>query len=210
MYNEENNNFSNNQPTPSTPVNNTLTGKYKLTLNRKKDFVGALVGWNVFIDNEKVGKLKNGETIILDVTSGNHIISFNKTNPINIQINGDTFADVVMYSTNNFGIDNINGQTNNTVPVANVEKSKKSANSLFITSIVLSIISIIGIFAFGFYIKEWFFALIIGYGIINLSGLKKLNDPETVKKIREKTIASMIIAAIMIIITIYISVNFGQ
>ena len=121
---------NNNQSENNNNVSNVPTN-YKLTLHRKKSFVGGMVAFDIYIDNVKVGKIKNGKTVELEITGGEHIISIHKNNPVSINITGDTTADVVVFGANNFGITNINGQgteSNNSINNNYIEKNNKKTN----------------------------------------------------------------------------------
>lgn len=75
MNNEINNNINNDiQPNieTSTMENANQNEKFTLTLKRKKSFVACLISFNIYIDNQKVTKIKNGETVELSVPAGNH------------------------------------------------------------------------------------------------------------------------------------------
>ena len=218
--NNLNNEFVNTQPNiiqqqfNYSNVNSNMTGNmYKLTLSRKKNFVGCLVAFTIYIDNQKVGKIKNGETIQFDITAGNHQISINKNNAINIMINGDTTADVVVFAANNFGITNINGQginnLNNQIDNNYIEKSIKKANLTLALSIILPIISVILFFTSEIFINAWIYGIIIGYAIVNTAGLNGQKDSmgKKYKSLQLKNIIAIVISAIAAIVTAYISVN---
>ena len=91
----------------------------KLILNRRKAVIASAVKLDVEIDGVKVGELKNGGTLELNISAGYHTIYFYKksifvnfipNNKINFLIKGDTTADVVVLGANSVGITNINGQ----------------------------------------------------------------------------------------------------
>ena len=192
---------------------NISVNGYKLTLTRQKAVVGCAVAFKIYIDNVKVGKIKNGQTIVLNVSAGNHIISVNKNNAVNIEINGDTTADVVVFGANNFGITNISGQSSNVVQeqINNnyVEKSKGKTNLVFWVSIILPVLSFILIYTAEMFITEWVYGLLIGLAIVNLFGLKNQNnDQKTRKSMLIKNIVTIIISTIMIFVTIYIRANY--
>ena len=42
-----------------------MNEKYKIIINREKSFVGCLVGFKIYVDNNYVGKVKNGKTLII-------------------------------------------------------------------------------------------------------------------------------------------------
>jgi uncharacterized membrane protein YidH (DUF202 family) len=169
--------------------------------------VGCLVGFNIFIDDVKVGKIKNGEVLTFDVEPGNHTISVNKKNSVNILIDKDTTADVVVFGSNNFGITNINGGTNeynqdNSVNYLN--KSIKNANSTLIFSIILLVLSISMLFIFGFYIKAWVHGIIIGYAIVNIVGLNNLKDTKEYNSLLTKNIISIVVSAVSIVSILFL------
>ena len=93
----------------------------KLILHRKRAFFGSMVPLDVYIDSEKVGTIKNGKTLELDIFVGQHsiyfcrnnaFVSFNARNNIYFLIKGDTTVDVIILGPNNVGLTNINGQGN--------------------------------------------------------------------------------------------------
>ena len=207
--NQINNNLMNNT---FTNLDNNISRNYKLILNRKKNFVGSLAKFNIYIDNQLVGKIKNGQTLELEVSGGNHQISINKNNSVNININRDTTADVVVYGVNNFGISNVNGETinNNNINTNNnyIIKNEKSTNSVLIASII-PIISVIMFFTISYYITFWVYGLVIGYAIVNISGLKNQKGSANYKKLLTKNIIAIIISAIILLLTAYITIYFS-
>ncbi|MBQ9012267.1 MAG: hypothetical protein IJ105_03800 [Bacilli bacterium] len=191
-------------------INNEIPQKYKLTLTRKKSFVGGMVGFDIYIDNVKVGKIKNGKTVELEITGGEHIISIHKNNPVSINITKDTTADVVVFGANNFGITNINGQgteSNNSINNNYIEKNNKKTNMTLIISIILPIVSLILFILLKSYITPWVYGLVIGFAIVNMVGLKNFKDNEKYKSLLIKNLIAIIISLIMAVISIYISVN---
>lgn len=187
-----------------TNINNNIV-KYKLTIIRKKAFAGWLDKFNIYIDNVLVGKVKNGQTIELEVNSGNHQISINQNNPVNITITENTIVEAGVFGVDNYGITSINGQS-----IVNndefVKKNKNSTNYVFWFSIIVSTISIIMILFLGYYITHWIYAVIIGLGIVNISGLRNQKDNEQYKELMTKNIISIIISTIMLLVTIYLTV----
>lgn len=170
-------------------------GKFKLTLNRKKNFVGCLVGFDVYIDNIKVGKIKNGETLVLEVDAGVHEISIHKKNPTKVTITGDTTADVVVFGSNNFGITNINGEgfiQNN----SGIENNKKSTNIVLIFSILLPIISIVMFYTSGYYFQFWVHGIVAGYAIVNIFGLKNFKNYDEYKSLLAKNVIAIVISIV--------------
>lgn len=200
---------NNNQSENNNNVSNVPTN-YKLTLHRKKSFVGGMVAFDIYIDNVKVGKIKNGKTVELEITGGEHIISIHKNNPVSINITGDTTADVVVFGANNFGITNINGQgteSNNSINNNYIEKNNKKTNMTLIISIMLPIVSLILFILLKSYITPWVYGLVIGFAIVNMVGLKNFKDNEKYKSLLIKNLIAIIISLIMAVISIYISVN---
>ncbi len=188
-------------------VDTNISKNYKLILNRKKNFIGSLVSFSIYIDNKLVGKIKNGQTLEFEVSGGVHQISINKNNAVSITINTDTTADVVVFGTNNFGITNINGQSINNVSDNNYSKRNETAsNIVLIMSIIVPIISIILYFLSRYYIAFWIYAIIIGYCIVNIAGLKNQKCSESYKKTVIKNIIAIIISIVSIIITVYLTI----
>jgi len=169
-------------------------GKFKLTLKRQKNFVGCLVDFDVYIDNIKVGKIKNGETLVLEVDAGVHEISIHKKNPTKVTITGDTSADVVVFGSNNFGITNINGE--GFIQNNGLEKNKKNTNATLIFSILLPVISLIMFFSIGYYLKIWLHGILVGYAIVNIFGLKNFKTCAEYKSLLTKNIIAIIISIV--------------
>ena len=211
MYNNDNNQGNMNNNNMNSNYNNSpYSNGYKLTLNRKKSFVGALIAYKVFIDNNVVGKIKNGETLTFDVIPGQHTISINNNkNPIVININGDTTADIAVYGTNEIGITNVNGQGQNFYGNENniiIKKCQNQATAFLISSIALPIVSVIIYFTFKYLIAAWIYGINIGYGIINIYGLKHIKEIDN-KKYNQLLIMNFIgiaIGIIAVIVTIFI------
>ena len=185
----------------SSNVSNNNGGKYKLTLTRKKNFVGCLIGFIIYIDGQKVGKIKNGKTLELEVAAGKHTISIHKNNPVDIVIDKDTTADVVVYGANNFGITNINGRGSsgeeNKAQLDNyLKKSKMNTNLTLISSIVLPIVSLVLLFTIQFYIQFYFHGITAGLAIVNLAGLKNLKGTKEHKSLLIKNIISIVVSVI--------------
>lgn len=186
------------------------SNKCKLTLRRKKAFVASLVAFEIYIDNVKVGKIKNGQTIEVEITIGNHEISINKNTPVSIVINKDTTVDVVVFGLNNYGISNIDEQNTNNIENNYVKKNEDKTNLIFYTSIILPIISLIMFLTINFYITHFVYALFMGCAIINVFGLKKLNlnNSKKYKSLLSKNIIAIILLAIAIIVTIINTINY--
>lgn len=193
---------------------NVNNGIYKLTLTRQKAFVGSLVKFKIFIDDNQVGTIKNGETVTLNVSSGNHILSLNKTLNQNINISSDTFADVVIIAGNRFGLSNIrnnNGQSteNNELYTENVNKIIKAAKGPLIFSCLCIAITFILLFTVGKVIAPWMYGISIGYTVINLSSIKKfkqsLNDKYT--SLITLNVISIIVSVIGFIISGYLMIG---
>lgn len=216
--NMNNNIYSDFNPgnTPQPVVNNNnISSTCKLTLKRAKTFVASLVSFKIFIDGELVGKIKNGHIVTFDVTRGQHEISINKKNPTFIVVNGDTTADVVIIGANNFGIANINGESgsmqNSISSTPNYSsKYETQALSILIASVLLPIISVILYMVTNhkYVLQFWFYSIIIGYGIINIFGLKNIKGSDKYKSLIMKNVIAVVIAIISLIVTLYIT-NFA-
>jgi hypothetical protein len=199
------NNMNNVQPS----FNNAFSSKCKVTLNRKKSFVASLVAFKIYVDDIEVGKIKNGGTLVFEVTPGQHVFSINKASPINLIINADISADVVVYGANNFGFDNIGGVSLNTVN-ENInknysEKCKSQANGTLVASLLLPVISIILYFTTKEYlINSMFYGVIIGLACINIFGLKHLksSDAKLYKTLLIKNIIAVLVSVIAAGVTI--------
>ncbi|MBE6161101.1 MAG: hypothetical protein E7158_02620 [Firmicutes bacterium] len=192
----------------SKVVNQNVT--YKLTLNRKKSFVGCLIGFDIYIDNKKVTKIKNGQTVEISVPAGNHLISVNNKNTVNILFNDNITADVVVFGSNDFGITNISGQNSNAVEITSnnihLDENKKKTDILLIFSIIMPILSIVLIYEFNLYIKAWVYGLFIGYTIVTIAGLKNDKNSLEYKSLLLKNIIAAIIYGISAILTVFLSV----
>lgn len=189
---------------------------YKLTLTRKKAYVLSLETFKIFIDNVMVAKIKNGQTIVLDVTPGVHTISINNNNPITINIDRDTTAEIVMNGAYNFVITNINGSGyDDVISDSNnsVSKHQKETNVLLIGSIVLPIISLVLYFLTNhkYVLQFGFYALLVSVSIINISSINSLKkvdeslDDTLYKSLLIKSIITIVIGITCIAITIYIT-----
>ena len=180
--------FCSNCGTPVTNLEEQVTsemqavsqnyGPYKLTLRRPKSFVGCLVAYKIYIDNQKVGKIKNGGTFEIELPAGNHSISLNKNNAVNIMMDEDTTADVAIFGTNNVGITNVSGQSNadtNAQIGSYTAKSGPRTDGLLVLSIILPIASFIMYQTMQYIIMPWVYGIIMGLSIVNLVGLKNQN-----------------------------------
>ncbi len=216
MNNEQNNinmQYQNVNPAPAMPQ------RFRLTLNRKRSIVGAAVTLDVNIDNQKVGTIKNGGTLELDVLAGNHIISVsrdstfvsvNPNNGVNVLINGNTTADVVLFGSNNFGITNINGQgvnSNGSNVVEHFARNKINAVVVFAVSIIISAISTIMFITSKMVIMPWIYGFVAGYAIVNLTGAKAQKGSDGYALVLFMNIMAIIVAAIFGFVTAYISIN---
>lgn len=208
--NQQMNNFY-NQQNVNVNTQNYNNGTYKLTLTRPKGFVGSLIKFKIFIDDNEVGTIKNGETVVLNVSYGNHTISFNKTMNQNINISGDAIADVVVIAGNKFGLSNIrdnNGLNiqNNELNATNADRIIKSAKGPLIFSCTCIVITFVLLFTAKRVISPWIYGISIGYSIINLSSIKKhkqlLNDKY--KSLITLNIISIVVGIIGIIISLYL------
>lgn len=201
---------------PQQPVMSNVqnaNGVYRLTLTRPKNFVGSLVKFKIFIDNNEVGAIKNGETIVLNVTSGSHTISFNNTMLQNIEINGDTFADVGVIASNKFGIigikdSNGNNMQNNTFNVNNAEKIIKSAKGPLIASFVCIGISILLLFTVQMVVSPIVYGVLIGYTYVNYNSTKQ--NKELLKDKYDSTlktsIISFVVAGIGLLLSLFLTI----
>lgn len=88
---------------------NANNGIYKLTLYRPKAFVGSLMNIKVYVDGEEKCILKNGETVTLDITGGNHHISFSGYSDCTLQILGDATANVMLITAREILLQDLNG-----------------------------------------------------------------------------------------------------
>ena len=211
--NQQVNNFY-NQQSVNINTQNINNDPYKLTLTRPKEFVGSLIKFKIFIDGNEVGTIKNGETVVLSVSSGNHTISFNKTMDQNINISGDTSADVVVIAGNKFGLSNIrdnNGLNvqNNELYTESAKKIIKSAKGSLRLSCACIALTFIMLCTIKMVIQPWVYGISIGYTIINLSSLKKhkqvLNDKYG--SLITLDIISMVVSIIGIAISIYLMIG---
>lgn len=210
--NEQQSNYENSSSINNSP--NVNNGIYRLTLTRPKSFVGSVIKFKIFIDNNLVGSIKNGETVNLNIHSGNHTISFNKTMEQNINISSDTFADVIVIAGNKFGLSNIrnnNGQyiQNNELYAENIDKVIKSAKMPLIFSCACIAITFILLFTLQLVISPWMYGISIGYTIISLSSIKK-NKQALIDKytsLLTLNIISIIISIIGIIISGYLMIG---
>lgn len=208
-----NNEINNNQDIYNSQLGNT--NKFKLILNRKKSFIGCGSAFSIYIDNELVGKIKNGKSLEVDITAGSHVISVNNKNEVTIQVTGDTTADVVIFGANDFGITNINGQG----PSVNDENiNKKVANAkmksnvdLVMSLLIQPIISILIIFILKLdpWISIFTLALNIGYILVDIAGIKNIKQffKENYNSCLAKKIIALFISILWLIPLMYIYVN---
>ncbi len=220
MNNDNNYNQNNmNQPQYNNYNQNNMNqpqynnGTYKLILNRQKNFVASLVAFKVYVDDNLVGKIKNGKSLIVDITPGPHVITINKSNATNIMVNGDVTADVVVFGANNFGLTNINGSGMNQNYVDNNQNNLSSkyvsmANGLLITSIVVPVLSVILFFVTDkkYILQYWFYSIVVGMGFVNIFGLKNIKqyDSKVYQESLIKNVVAIIISTVAIFITIYL------
>lgn len=205
-------NNNQNQYTENVQYNNPTN--YKLILTRKKSFVGFAGSFSIYVDNELVGKIKNGKTLEVDITPGNHTISVNKANAVNINVTGNVTADVVVFGTNDFGITNINGQGSsiqNEAMNRKVANANTKSNADLVMSILQPILAILLIFILK--VSPWivilYSAFSIGYIIIDIAGIKNLKDylKEKYKPCLIKKIVALVISILCVIPLIYLNVN---
>lgn len=199
---------------PMNNHQNFSNGNFKLTLNRPKSFVGSLIKFKIFIDDVQVGTIKNGETVVLNVQTGAHTISFNKTMNQNLNINSDTYADVVVVASNRFGLSNIRDSSgsniqNNNIVIENIDKIVKSARGPLIFSCACILITFILLFTVEKVIAPWMYGLSIGYSIISLSSINnnKQSLGDKYKSLLTLNIISIVISAIGAIISIYLMIG---
>ena len=182
-----------------------MNEKYKIIINREKSFVGCLVGFKIYVDNNYVGKVKNGKTLIIEVTPGEHVLSLNKMNPVGINVYNDIAVDTVIFGPNNFGFNNIriNGEeVSNTNTIDYSKRYAVEANANLIFSFVIPFIYFI--FDKSSYIHIWLFSMFIGYGIINIFGLKKIKN--TNRKVYTSSLIKNIIAIIIAIVFVILAI----
>ena len=192
---------------PSVPSGDSC----KLTLTREKSIIGCAVAYNIFIDGIKVNKIKNGQTLDIPITRGKHTIALsNKKDAVDIVINGDISADVMLMAANHVGITNVRGSGDYSALNRNsddryVEKAKKSANVNLAFTGVLPLLSVIWLFLVGGVVSPIVYGIFIGYSIINLAGLKKVShDPNLYRSLLIKNIIAMVLFIIEGFITILI------
>lgn len=210
---------------PQQPVNNMINqqtinpsipnpnGVYKLTINRPNNFVGCLVKFKVYIDNNEVGVVKNGEAIVVNVTSGNHTISFNNTMLQNLQISHDTSIDVGVIGSNKFGIINVkdsNGMTVQTsgIGTQNAEKILKSAKGPLIFSCSCIGITFILLFTVQMVISPVIYGISIGYSIINLNSIKQCKEllKDKYDSARNTSIIAIVVSSIGLLISLFLMI----
>ena len=46
----------------------------KLIVIRKSSFFGAIIGINIFVDNENIGSVRNGKSIEINISAGTHVL----------------------------------------------------------------------------------------------------------------------------------------
>lgn len=182
---------------------NFASKKYKLTLRRPSNFVGCLVGFDVYLDDVKVAKIKNGKTIELEVAGGAHSIRLNKCESKTIFIDKDTTADVTIFGANNFGITNINGESgsNEEINEKALKTCKNNSNGVLISSILLPTVSAIMIFTIQRYLLVWIYGIVIGYAIVNIFGLKNFKNSSNYKSLLIKNIIGIVLSIIAIVVT---------
>lgn len=93
-------------------TNNSLStnnATYKLTLHRPKAFVGSLINLKIYIDSKKECILKNGETVTINITGGNHHISFSGYSECTLQILGDATAKVMIITAREILLQDLTG-----------------------------------------------------------------------------------------------------
>lgn len=183
-------------------------GVYKLTLIRQKSYVGSLIKFKIYLDNNMVGTIKNGETVVLDVPAGNHMISFNKSMNQNINIMGDTSADVVVIAGNKFGISTVrdrNGAViqDNNLTQANIEGLEKSAKNTILYGGICILVTFLLLITINMVVSPWIYGAILGLSIVNITATKKSTQiPEDrLKKIKNLNTISIVISVVGMIIS---------
>ena len=173
-----NNNMNMDMNMNNNNMNMNSNGTYKLTLNRPKNFVGSLVKFKIYIDNNEVGTIKNGETVVLDVAAGNHTISFNKTMTQNITITSNTSADVTVMGGNQFGLSNIRDSSGTSIQ--SNEMNNDSANRIItsakgplIFSCACILITFVLLFTVKMVVSPIVYGFSIGYSCISLHSIHK-------------------------------------
>ena len=198
------------------PINNQQinSGNYKLTITRPKEYVASLIKFKIFIDNNVVGTIKNGETVVLDVSAGNHTISLNNTINQNINISCDTYADAVVIAGNKFGLTNIRDNNGTIIQLddlyaTNMDKITKSARGPLLLSIGCIVLTFILLFTVRMVVSPWIYGMSIGYTIINFSSIKRVKNAlgDKYKSLVTLNVASIIISVIGIIISMFLIIG---
>ena len=116
---------------------NTNNSICKLTLTRPNAFVGSLWNLKVYVDGEKKCVLKNGESITLEVTSGNHHISFSGYSDYTLQVLSDATTNVIPTDSRQILLQDLMGA--NIIEDENNSYNKKSRtiSSLIVASSLL-------------------------------------------------------------------------
>ncbi len=203
-------NVSYNQQIASTNMqlnNNSRT--YKLALTRPKSFVGSLWNLNVCVDGKRKALLRNGETVIIDITRGKHHISFSGYFDYTLQILGDATANVIITDTNTILLkDLINANITFDGNQGYPKKASNISNFLLIWSILLLIPSVFFVqFMSNIIILLLLLAINIVLATIGLIIAKKQQNKldYTFKKIVITYVAAIVINIINIVIAIVIN-----
>ena len=59
------------------PTCGTKLGDYTLVVTRRKKAMGFLIPFPIYVDGQKIGDVKNGETISYNLKKGKHTVSIN-------------------------------------------------------------------------------------------------------------------------------------
>lgn len=192
-------------------TNNTLNTNNsicKLTLTRPKAFVGSLWNLKVYIDGEKKCVLKNGESITLEVTSGNHHISFSGHTDYTLQVLSDATANVIPTDSSQVLLQDLIGA--NIIEDENNSYNKKSRtiSSLVVASsmIVFLLATIFSQFMSNITILSFIIAIDLIIALIGFYLTKKRQNKlnYAYKKVMYDYIGAIIINIISIIACIII------
>lgn len=193
--------FTNN----NSSINN---GVYKLTLTRPKLFVGSLWTLKIYIDGKKKCELKNGESIKLDITGGNHHISFSGYSDYTLQVLDDVTANVVITDTKKILLQDLIGAN-----IITDENNPYNTKALNISDFVMisSIILLIPSLFFSMFISDITILLLIIvldiiFALIGIISTKKQQSKlgYSFKKVMTSYIGTIIINVINIMVCIII------
>lgn len=183
---------------------NTDNAIYKLTLHRPKAFVGSLMNLKIYIDGEKKCILKNGGTVTLNITGGNHHISFSGYSNCTLQILSDTTANVMIITVREILLQDLIGSN-----IIETETDSYNQKIYFISDFVIAssiMLFILSLFFIQFMSSITILLLIIIVDIIltlicMMSAKKQQSKLKySFKKIMTSYISALIINVINIII----------